>query len=198
MMKNQDAKQVYARVMDFFIIIVSFIFLVTMLFLDTVFIRLTGPGFRSARAVIPVLMLAKLFLGIYYNLSIWYKLTGKTMWGALITIIGALITIGLNIVLIPLSANYLIHGYLGSAYATLACYAVMMTLGYLIGQKYFPIPYNLKKFFGYIGLVLLLYAVSWWIGASSVVVALFVSTLLTALFVWIVWRVERRAIASLR
>ena len=198
MMKNQDAKQVYARVMDFFVIIVSFIFLVTMLFLDTVFIRLTGPGFRSARAVIPVLMLAKLFLGIYFNLSIWYKLTGKTMWGALITITGAAITIGLNIMLIPLSNEYLIHGYLGSAYATLACYTVMMVMGYLIGQKYYPINYNLKKFFGYIGLALVLYGVSNWVDATSFIYKMLIGSVLTAVFLLIVWRFERSAIASLR
>ena len=159
-MKNRDANLVYARIMDYFIIVVSTIFLVTMLFLDTLFIRLTGPEFRSARAVIPVLMLAKLFLGVYFNLSIWYKLTGKTLWGALITMIGMIITIGLNLYWIPLSPDHLIHGYMGSAYATLLCYTAMMILAYLIGRKYYPIPYNLKKFFGYITLALMLYAIS--------------------------------------
>jgi O-antigen/teichoic acid export membrane protein len=196
-MKNTDAKQVYARVMDFFIITVSAIFLVTMLFLDTVFIRLTGPGFRSARAVIPVLMLAKLFLGVYYNLSIWYKLTGKTLWGALITIIGAMITIGLNIILIPLSSSWLIHGYLGSAYATLACYTVMMILGYLIGQKFYPIPYNLKKFFGYVGLALLLYMISEWINPGFLLARFFLSFLLLAIFLWLVWLVERPSVSKI-
>jgi O-antigen/teichoic acid export membrane protein len=197
-MKNQDAKQVYARVMDYFVIAVSGIFLVTMLFLDTVFIRLTGPGFRSARAVIPVLMLAKLFLGVYYNLSIWYKLTGKTMWGALITIIGAAVTIGLNILLIPLSSAWLIHGYLGSAYATLACYTVMMILGYLIGQKFYPIPYNLKKFFGYVGLALLLYAISEWINPGFLLARFSLSFVLMAVFLWVVWLVERPTVVKTR
>ena len=189
-MKNQDAKQVYARVMDFFIITVTGIFLITMLFLDLIFIRFTGPDFRSARAVIPVLMLAKLFLGVYYNLSIWYKLTGKTMWGALITITGAVITIGMNIILIPLSSEYLIHGYLGSAYATLACYTVMMLLGYLIGQKYYPIKYNLKKFFGYVGLSLVLYAINEWIKPGSSLGSVLLSILLLAIFLGVVWKVE--------
>jgi O-antigen/teichoic acid export membrane protein len=197
-MKNQDAKQVYARVMDYFIITVTGIFLVTMLFLDTVFIRLTGPDFRSARAVIPVLMLAKLFLGVYFNLSIWFKLTGKTLWGALITIIGAMITIGLNIFLIPLSSGYLIHGYLGSAYATLACYTVMMVLGYLIGQKYYPIPYNLKKFFGYTGLVLALYAISEWINPGSFFAEIALSTLLLAIFAGVILLVEKPVVLKIR
>jgi len=190
-MKNMDARQVYARVMDFFVIIVTTIFLVTMLFLDLIFIRFTGPDFRSARAVIPVLMLAKLFLGVYYNLSIWYKLTGKTMWGALITIIGAVITIGLNVILIPLSSEYLIHGYLGSAYATLACYTVMMLLGYLIGQKYYPIGYNLKKFFGYVGLSVILYGVNEWINPVSPLGEVSLGIVLLAIFLVVVWKVER-------
>ncbi len=189
-MKNEDAKKVYARVMDYFIIAVTTIFLVTLLFLDIIFIRFTGPGFRSARAVIPVLMLAKLFLGIYYNLSIWYKLTGKTMWGAAITIIGAVITIALNIILIPLSTNYLLHGYLGSAYATLACYTVMMVLGYLIGQKYYPVDYNLKKFFGYLGLSLSLYLLSNWIKPDSLFLSVPLNIFLLSVFLAVVWKVE--------
>lgn len=186
-MKNEDAKLVYARIMDYFIIAVCLIFLVTMLFLDTIFIHLTGPGFRSARNVIPVLMLAKLFLGVYFNLSIWYKLTGKTLWGALITLIGAAVTIGLNIYWIPLSPDHLIHGYYGSAWATFFCYTAMMILGYLIGQKYYPIPYNLKKFFGYIGLAVLIYFIgrllqsdSWFLnmGSGILLLAAFIGTIL--------------------
>jgi O-antigen/teichoic acid export membrane protein len=167
-----------------------------MLFLDTILIRFTGPGFRSARAVIPVLMLAKLFLGIYYNLSIWYKLSGNTLWGALITIAGAVITIGLNILLIPLPDHYLIHGYLGSAYATLACYTGMMILGYLTGQKYYPIPYNLKKFFGYTGLVLVLYGVSEWIKPSAFLLNIAFNSALLAIFLVIIWFSERKSFGN--
>jgi O-antigen/teichoic acid export membrane protein len=153
-----------------------------------VFIHLTGPKFREARNVIPVLMLAKLFLGVYYNISIWYKLTGKTLWGALITVAGALVTIGLNIYWIPLSNDHLIFGYYGSAWATFFCYTTMMVLGYLIGQKYFPIPYNLKKFFGYIGLSLVLYFFSrliqtdsWFLNAGSGIALLAVFTVVVFL-----------------
>jgi O-antigen/teichoic acid export membrane protein len=194
-MKHQDARQMYARVMDYFIVAVTTIFLVSMLFLDTVFIRFTGPEFRSARAVIPVLMLAKLFLGIYFNLSIWFKLTGKTLWGALITIIGATITIGLNFWLIPLPDSYMIHGYLGSAYATLACYTTMMIIGYLLGQKYFPIPYNLKKFFGYTGLALLLYGISAQVKPTYWIISIIFNTFLLGVFLVIVWLTERKKAA---
>jgi len=190
-MKNKDAKLVYARIMDYFVIAVSFIFLMTMLFLDTIFIKFTGPGFRSARNVIPVLMLAKLFLGVYFNLSIWYKLTGKTLWGALITIIGAAVTIGLNIYWIPLSHDHMIFGYYGSAWATFFCYTVMMILCYLLGQKYYPIPYNLKKFFGFIGLALGLYFISRFIQPESWFLNVGSGLILLSAFAAVVWIVEK-------
>ena len=197
-MKNRDAREVYAKVMDYFVISVCLIFLVTMLFLDTVFIRLTGPGFREARGVIPVLMLAKMFLGIYFNLSIWYKLTGKTIWGAVITIAGAAVTVGLNIVLIPLPEHYPVHGYMGSAVATLACYTVMMVMGYLIGRKHYPVAYNLKKFAGYTGLTVALYLLHRWIGPASFAGSFALGVLLLAVFAATAWKAEGLTLAKLR
>ncbi len=158
--KEKDAKLVYARIMDYFIIIVSLIFLTTMVYLDDFILKFIGTNYREGRSVIPVLMLANLFLGVYYNLSIWYKLVGKTIWGAWISIIGAVITLVLNLWWIPLSPDHLIYGYYGSAWATFICYGAMMIISYLIGQRFFPIQYNLKKFFGYFGLSILLYFVS--------------------------------------
>lgn len=158
--REKDAKLVYAKIMDYFIITVSLIFLVTMLYLDDFFIRFIGKNFREGRNVIPVLMLANLFLGVYYNLSIWYKLSSKTIWGAWLSAIGAVITLVLNFWWIPLSADHYLHGYTGSAWATFICYASMMVLSYLIGQRYFPVRYNLVKFAGYLGFSVVLYLVS--------------------------------------
>ena len=159
--RDKDAKVVYARIMDYFIIIVSLIFLVTMVYLDDFIMPvLVGKAYWEGKIVIPVLMLANLFLGVYYNLSIWYKLTGKTSWGAWLSVIGAAITLVLNFWWIPRSADHLIHGYYGSAWATLICYGSMMVISYLIGQKYFPVKYNLGKFFSYLGLSLALYYVT--------------------------------------
>ena len=189
-MKNKDARQMYARIMDYFIIAVSVIFLLTMLFLDTVFIHLTGPQFREARAVIPVLMLAKLFLGVYFNLSIWFKLTGKTLWGAAITIAGMAVTLALNLIWIPRSPDHFFHGYYGSAWATFFCYATMMVLAYLTGRKYYPIPYNLGKFFGYIALSLLLYGISTQIRFEHFIPAVGFNLFLFAIFGIVVWVVE--------
>ena len=95
-----------------------------------------------------------MFLGIYYNMSVWYKVTGKTIFGAYISSVGVIITLTINFVFIPQL------GYVASAYATLACYGSMMILSYVFGQKHYSIPYNLWKFFTYIGVGALLFSIS--------------------------------------
>ena len=124
--KEKDAKEVYAKIMDYFIIIVSLIFLGTMLYLDDFILPLLirNKEYLEGRGVIPVLMMANLFLGVYWNLAIWYKLTGKTSWGAWLSLIGAIITLILNFWWIPLSSDHFIYGYYGSAWATFICYGV--------------------------------------------------------------------------
>jgi Na+-driven multidrug efflux pump len=136
-------------------------------------------------------MLAKLFLGVYYNLSIWYKITGKTLWGALITLTGAAITIFLNVVWIPASPERYLSGYTGSAWATLACYSVMMVMAWAIGQRYYPVPYRLGKFFGYTGLSVFLYLVSSFLPSLSWLILVVLNAGLLGIFVAVVWFVER-------
>jgi O-antigen/teichoic acid export membrane protein len=183
---------VYARIMDYFIIIVSLIFLVTMVYLDDFIMPvLVGRKYWEGRIVIPVLMLANLFLGVYYNLSIWYKLTGKTSWGAWLSIIGAAITLVLNFWWIPRSADHIIHGYYGSAWATLICYGSMMVLSYLIGQKHFPVKYNLVKFSGYLFLSVALYFVSTFVQFQSLILSLTFHSALVLVFCGIVFIAEK-------
>lgn len=190
--KEKDAKLVYARIMDYFIIVVSLIFLTTMVYLDDFILNtLVGEKYRVGRGVIPVLMLANLFLGVYYNLSIWYKLVGKTIWGAWLSIIGAVITLILNLWWIPLSSDHLIYGYYGSAWATFICYAAMMVLSYLIGQRYFPIQYNLKKFFGYIGLAVILYFANTIIVFDGKILQFLFHSSLLLIFIGVVFAVEK-------
>ncbi len=105
--------------------------------------------FMTGLAVVPLLLLANLFLGVYYNLSIWYKITDKTYWGTWIGVGGALFTIIGNITLIP------VLGYMGAAYTTLACYFTMAFVSYRVGNKHFPVPYDLVSI-----LILILGAVS--------------------------------------
>ena len=195
--KEKDAKLVYARIMDYFIIIVSLIFLVTMLYLNDFLIYFIGEEYRIGRNVIPVLMLANLFLGVYYNLSIWYKLVGKTIWGAWLAIIGAVITLVLNFWWIPLSPDHLIHGYYGSAWATFICYASIMILSYIIGQRFFPIQYNLRKFFGYLGLSVLLYLFSTFLVIDGFLMRVVFHTFLLLIFVGAVLAIEKPKLSNI-
>lgn len=190
--KEKDAKQSYARIMDYFIIIVSLIFLVTMVYLDDFILRyLIGKEYREGKGVIPILMMANLFLGVYYNLAIWYKLTSKTIWGAWLSAIGAVITLALNFWWIPLGADHLIHGYLGSAWATLICYGAMMALSYIIGQQFFPVKYNLRKFFGYLGFAVLLYTISLYIIPEGLFLRVAFHTLLVFAFAGVAYTIEK-------
>lgn len=151
--KNEDSKQVYAKVMNYFVLVCTIIFLGVVLHLG-LFEYILGAGYRAGLGVVPILLLANLFLGIYMNLSIWYKVSDKTIYGAYITFIGAFLTIGLNILLIP---NL---GYMGSAYATVICYFVMAVICYFAGQKYYHVPYNLKTIFKYLTLMIVFYLAS--------------------------------------
>jgi len=147
---KSDARQVYAVVLKFFVIFCVFIFLLVTLFIDF-FQYFVGDEFRAGLEVVPILLLANLCLGIYVNLSIWYKLTDRTLMGASVSLAGAALTIALNVWWIPL------FGYVGSAWATLACYGSMAIVSYLLGKKYYPVNYAIRRIIGYIGLGLGLY-----------------------------------------
>lgn len=151
---REDAKKIYARVMKFFVIACCFMFLVIALFLNfwQLLIASKFKEYAEGIHIVPVLAMASVFLGIYYNLSIWYKLTNKNMFGAYITIGGAVITVLLNIWWIPE------FGYTGAAWATFICYAFMMVASYMQGQKYYPIPYPKKKLLAYLAVAIILYA----------------------------------------
>ena len=152
---KEDAKKIYARVMKFFVIACCFMFLVIALFLDfwKLLIASKFKEYAEGIHIVPVLAMASVFLGIYYNLSIWYKLTNKNMYGAYITLGGAVITVLLNIWWIPW------FGYTGAAWATFICYAFMMVASYMQGQKYYPIPYPKKKLIAYLGIAAILYVI---------------------------------------
>ncbi len=151
--KDLNAKKTYARVMKFFVIACCCMFLVIGLFLDIFqkILTLKFPEYGEGIHIVPILSMAMVFLGIYYNLSIWYKLTNNNWYGAIITLGGAVITILLNIWWIPL------YGYTGSAWATFTCYACMMLSSYLLGQKFYAIPYAKKKLIAYLVLTTLIF-----------------------------------------
>lgn len=140
--KDENAPKTYARIMKFFVIACCFMFLFISLYIDVFawfFEAIDKPKWVEGLSIVPLLALGNVFLGIYYNLSIWYKLTHKNMTGAFITLGGAAITIVLNILLIPE-----LH-YLGAAIATFVCYLFMMIVSYTMGQKHYPVPYARKN-----------------------------------------------------
>jgi len=137
---KKNAKETYARIMNYFVIIGALVFVGIVVYIDflkELFIH--NSEYWSAIKIVPVVLLAYLFLGIYHNLSIWYKLTDKTRYGMYFSIIGAIITIGLNLWLIPEI------GIMAAAWATLFAYGSMTVISYFIGKKYYPIKYPLKK-----------------------------------------------------
>ncbi len=151
---KRDAKETYATMMHYFILVCLFIFLGIMLYIDFVML-FVGKEFREGVGVVPILLAANLFLGIFYNLSVWFKLTDRTKTGAAISLTGAAITLVLNIILIPFM------GYQGAAWATLICYASMMVISYIAGQKHYPVKYDLKSASKYGLIALTIYLISY-------------------------------------
>jgi O-antigen/teichoic acid export membrane protein len=172
-------------------------FLLIGLYLDVfkwIFTSFANPRWAEGLEIVPLLALGNIFLGIYYNLSVWYKLTNKNTYGAVITLIGAAITIVLNIVLIPK-----LH-YTGAAIATFTCYLFMMVSSYLLGQKYYPVPYPVKKLTAYIVLVVLIYLTHWGINKiyqGRLWFSLSTATLLFALFTRFVIKIEAKELAKI-
>ena len=195
--KDENAPKTYARVMKFFVIACCFMFLFIGLFLDIfrwIFITFANKRWAEGMDVVPLLALGNIFLGIYYNLSVWYKLTNKNMYGAFITICGAAITIVLNIVLIPI-----LH-YSGAAIATFSCYLFMMLSSYFLGQKYYPIPYAVKKLVAYLTLAVLIYFIHLGLVKfipGSLLFSLGTGLVLFMAFTWFVSKIEAKELAKL-
>lgn len=151
--QGADPQRVYARVMKFFVITICFMFLAVALFLDIWKHFIQNEAYWEGLKIVPILLLANMFLGIYYNLSIWYKVSNRNMAGAWITLTGAAITIVINYFFIPRL------GYVACAWSHFLCYGTMMVMSYTWGQKHYPIPYPWKKLLAYIIICVILYAV---------------------------------------
>jgi O-antigen/teichoic acid export membrane protein len=191
---EENAARVYARVMKFFVLTICFMFLVVALYLDIwkiLFIR--DEKMWEGLRVVPILLFANMFLGIYYNLSIWYRLSHKTTAGAYITLIGAGITLAVNFLFIPY------FSYMACAWATFLCYGSMMVISYLWGQKSYPVPYAWKKLVSYMVIVAIFYFIHhgitriWHNNALNFTVA----TFLVLLFGLFIYRVERKEMDNL-
>jgi O-antigen/teichoic acid export membrane protein len=186
---QESAQRTYARVMKFFVILVCGIFLFVMLYLDVLKYFIQDPSMWVGLKIVPILLYANIFVGIYYNLSIWYKLsTEHTRSGAIITLIGAAITLVVNYIFIP------VYGYMASAWATFFCYGSMMFISYIWGQKVYPVPYAWRKLLAYMVIVLLVYFA--YLGlctfSHSLIYRLTVATILMGAYILFILRVENR------
>ncbi len=169
--KNEDAPTKYATITKYFVIFGSLIMLGVIVFVDILkIIMIPNASYWEAMKVVPLIILANFCLGIYTNLSVWYKLRDKTMIGAYISILGAILTLVFNYLLIP------IWSYMGSALATLIAYGSMMLISYLLGNKYYPIPYDKKAIGGYMSFSILLsfiyfygFRENYWVGISFII-----------------------------
>lgn len=180
---EQNAKSTYATITKYFTLCGCLILLVVVIYID-VFKRILIPNrqYWEALKIVPLILLANLFLGIYHNLSVWYKVTDRTKYGAYISVFSAIVTLVMNYILIP----YI--GYIGSAIATLAAYGSMMVLSYLYGRKYYDVPYELNKIVGFLTLAIVFSAISFYVLPGNYVIG----TLLLLLFMAILTYSEKR------
>jgi O-antigen/teichoic acid export membrane protein len=183
--KDNDKRHIYATVMNYFTLVCLALFLTVTLYID-VFKHFINNRYWEGLHVVPILLIANMFLGMYYNFSIWYKLSDNTNKGAIISTTGAVITILANIILVPLL------GYTGSAWATLICYISMAIICYAVGAKYYPIPYQIRRLLGYIGLALALFLLSTYLPIPVGLVKHTVNAILLLSFVGITFLFERK------
>lgn len=190
--EGENPQRTYARVMKFFIIVICIMFLVVMLYLP-VWKRFIAKKDWEGLAVVPILLLANMFLGIYYNLSIWFKLVHKTSAGAYITLTGTAITIIINYFFIP-------HfSYMACAWATFFCYGSMMVISFVWGQKEYRIPYPWKKLCAYMVIAVGLFFIHKVIISftDSKIISMIVGTGLLLIYTWFIAQVEKKELVKL-
>ena len=183
--KEGNSRKIYADVMKYFTIIMAIIFLGVTIFYDVIK-GFLGSEYHDERGflVVSILLLANLFLGIYYNLSIWYKLTEKTKYGAYLSIFGAIITLSLNFTLIP------VLGFVGCAWATLVCYFSMTVASYYLGKRHFSVPYQVKRIALYLFGMLCIYFCIYFTNLN-----MWINSLFLLGFVIFVYRLEKPKLA---
>ncbi|MFN7676766.1 polysaccharide biosynthesis C-terminal domain-containing protein [Flavobacterium sp.] len=187
---NENAQHTYATITKYFVIFGSFICLFVIAFADLLkYFLVPNPSYWVADKVIPLIVLANFFLGIYTNLSVWYKIIDRTKVGAYISIVGAIVTLALNFILIPKI------GYYGSAIATIAAYGSMMIISYQLGQKNYPIPYEMNVILKYLGITILFSAISFYIPILRE--NYLVKLVLLSLFLYFIYRNEKETLLKI-
>ncbi|WP_318311128.1 lipopolysaccharide biosynthesis protein [Flagellimonas crocea] len=185
---TENPKKAYAQITNYFVIMGSLIFLGVMVFIDPLKrLLVRDAAFWDAMDVVPIILLASFCLGIYHNLSVWYKVTDRTRFGAYISSVGAVLTLAINFVFIPKA------GYMASAWATLAAYGSMMALSYYFGRKYYPIPYNMRKIVFYLSVSLVFSILSFYVFNRNLIAG----SILLLLFLGLVYKMEGDKLRSI-
>lgn len=187
---EKDDRGIYATIMKYFVIFGLLIFLGMVLYIDVIKI-IIDKEYHEGLKVVPLVLMANLFYGIYFTQSLWYKLTDKTRYGAYIAIIGAVITLIMNILLIP------VMGYMGSALAVFTCFFVMVIISYFMGKKFYPVPYDLKRIGIYFLVAISLYALSVYTSGLGDVLKYGLNTILMGIFFASVYHFEKNEVRKL-
>lgn len=188
--RDSKSKESQALVMKYFVMFTLLAFLVVVAYID-LFKYIISRDYWEGLRVVPIVMMAEIFMGIYFNLSFWYKLIGKTWWGAIMSAIGCAVLLGVNFLFVPR------FGYMACAWGGVAGYGVCMLLSYCIGQHYNPIPYPVKTIIGYFLLALALYAVALWLKPAQLGWQLTINTLLLLVYLAVVLYNERSILKKL-
>lgn len=187
--KNENSGKSYAKLMDMFVIVNCVILLALCANLNWLAkLYLSNPAYNEGIPIVPIVLMAAVFLGIYLNMSVWYKLSDKTIFGAYLSVLGAAVTIGINIYFIP------VYGYWASTWATFLSYFSMMTVSYFLGQYFYPVPYHMKKILGYLGLSFSLSVLSFYVLEGNLIIG----NLLLLVFLGIVFYFEKDTLLKLR
>lgn len=187
--EDGDSKKMYALILKYFTLFGLLIFVGLSTFVDILKL-LIAPEYRVGVGIVPIVLLANFFMGVYFTLSLWYKLSDKTRYGAYMGIIGSVITLTINIALIPLM------GYYASALAILICFIVMTTISFVWGHKFYPIPYDIKSFIFYLFVSVILVSVYWIIRTDEAPV-FWLSVLINLIFMGIIFLREKREFKTL-
>ena len=182
--RGEDSRRSYADAMKYFVLFAMVIFLGVMYYLD-ILRHFISEAYFSGLKVVPVVMIAEFFFGVFYNLSVWYKVTDRTQWGTWFSLTGLGVTVALNLLLVPLM------GYMGCAIAAVCCYGVMMVASYIVGQRFYPIDYRPMRLVGYFLLAMAFYAA----GLLTAIpghewITMAIRTPMLLLYIFIIFRLE--------
>lgn len=187
---GEDRLQSYRDAMKWFVVFSMVIFLGVMFYMD-ILRYFIAPAYWSGLKVVPIIMIAEFFFGVFFNLSLWYKLTDQTQWGMWFSLVGLAVTIAMNCLLVP------VFGYMGCAWAALTCYTVMMLASYVVGRARYPIGYEVRRLSGYFLFALSLYGLSVVLVTPSEWINYIVRALMLALYLGVVLKIEKMKLSRL-